>query len=158
MPRFEEDLAAITAAIVQYSRAMDERRWDLMEAVFVEEAEIILNGKRFAGRARGIAAIRACIECCRLTHHANTNIHAVIDGDTASVRHNIRAWHAGGKNGDVIFEALGIYEDEFVRRDGRWLMRRRSETTPGSVGDPAIFAAAAPVMRALIAESEVAGA
>jgi len=112
-----------------------------------------------AGRERGVAAIRAAIECCAVTHHMNSNVRAEISGDTARVANNFRAWHAGAEReaeggGRAIYEALGDYHDDFVRgADGRWLIRRRVETTVGDMGDRGIFAAAGLTMQRLIAES-----
>ena len=134
-----EDLAAIAAVIHRYSRAMDCREWQLMEQVFVEDATATFNDTTFLrGRAQVVGLIRAAIECCSITHHMNTNIEAVIEGDTARVRNLFRAWHRGAaERTHISFEALGSYEDEFVRTRAGWRIRHRAERSPIEFGDGA---------------------
>jgi ketosteroid isomerase-like protein len=134
-----DDLADIAAVIHRYSRAMDCREWQLMDEVFVAEATATFNDTtRLRGRAQIVGLIRAAIECCRITHHMNTNIEITIDGDTARVRNLFRAWHRGsGARSDVTFEALGSYEDEFVRTATGWRILHRAERSPIEFGDGA---------------------
>lgn len=146
-----EDLAEIAAVIHRYSRAMDCREWELMDEVFVEDATASMNDAMFLrGREAIVALIRAAIECCSITHHMNSNIEAVIEGDTARVRNLFRAWHRGrDARAQLVFEALGSYEDEFVRTPDGWRIRHRAERSPIELGDQAeFFAEAAEAFRA----------
>ena len=150
MPPHAEDLAGISAVINLYSRAMDTRHFELMEQVFTPQAVIVLGAMQFRSRERGVAAIRACIDCCSLTHHMNSNIEAQIEGDRAEVRSCFRAWHQGwGAHAHEIFEALGTYEDRFVRSAAGWRIAQRVESSPVLLGRMSFFEAAASQLAAL---------
>lgn len=127
-----DDLAEISAVIYRYSTAMDERQWQLMDDVFIEDAAVDMGGYLFPrGRAQIVHTIRAAIECCASTHHMNSNIEAGIAGDTARVTNKFRAWHRGkGTHQRVVFEALGNYSDEFVRTPAGWRIKHRTERSP----------------------------
>jgi len=144
------DIAAIAAVIHRYSQAMDYRDWALMDDVFLPDAEIAMGEVRFFGRAAGVEAIRACIECCSVTHHMNSNIVAAFDGDTAVVRNQFRAWHRGiGEKADQVFEGMGSYADRFVKTPVGWRIALREEQCPVSIGATDLFADAAPVWQRL---------
>jgi ketosteroid isomerase-like protein len=149
-----EDLAAIGAVIFRYSRAMDACDWALMDQVFTEDAEIAMGEIRFAGRAAGVEAIRACIECCSATHHMNSNILVEFEADGARVVSNFRAWHKGvGARAGEVFEAMGTYTDSFVRTAEGWRIAVREEASPIVLGDPEFFATVAPVWERLLGRS-----
>jgi SnoaL-like domain len=146
-----DDLAAIGQVIYRYSHAMDTKNWALMDSVFLPDAQIVLGDMVFADRARGVAAIRAFIECCSLTHHMNSNITATITADRAHVRNYFRASHKGvGPQAEQVLEAMGTYDDEFVRTSEGWRIARRVEASPIMLGDMSIFAAALPAVQKLL--------
>lgn len=127
-----DDLAEISAVIYRYSTAMDERQWQLMDDVFIEDATADMGGFLFPrGRAQIVHTIRAAIECCAITHHMNSNLEARITGDTAQVTNKFRAWHRGkATHQQIVFEALGNYSDEFVRTPTGWRIQHRTERSP----------------------------
>ena len=140
----------IAAVIYRYSLALDTRDWALMDEVFLSDAEIHLGETIFLGRERGVAAIRACIECCSVTHHMNSNVLATIDGDRAKVCANFRAWHRGREARSAeTFEAMGHYFDDFVRSPQGWRIAKRVELGPIMLGDLNFFSAAASRMAEL---------
>lgn len=140
-----DDLAAITEVINRYSTAMDSGQWPLMDDVFVEEGTVDMNGAMFCrGRDQIVHLIRTAIECCSITHHMNSNIEAVVDGDTARVSSKFRAWHRGrGAREHLTFEALGYYDDDFVRTPSGWRIQHRAEKSPIEFGDQLEFFAEA---------------
>jgi len=144
-------MAAISRVICLYSLAMDSRDWVLMDEVFTEDAEIAMGETRFHGRAAGVAAIRACIECCSLTHHMNSNLLVDFEAGGARALSNFRAWHKGvGERADEVFEAMGTYADRFVRTAQGWRIARRDEASPIVLGDMAFFAASGPTWERLL--------
>jgi hypothetical protein len=145
-----DDVVAINAVLSRYSMAMDLRRWELMDDVFTPDGELFFNDVRLQPSARGVALIRASIECCSYTHHSNTTVMVEVDGDRASVVTNVRAWHRGGPNDDKVMEAIGRYYDDFVRTPAGWRIARRHEEIPVMTGDLDIFAEAAVTMDAIV--------
>jgi ketosteroid isomerase-like protein len=147
-----DDVVEISSVLARYSRAMDARQWHLMDDVFTDDATQEMGGLLLArGRKQIVDTIRAAIECCSHTHHMNSNIDASIDGDTAHVVSNFRAWHRGsGTRSDVTYEAMGTYTDEFVRTAAGWRIRGRIEDNPIEIGSAdEIFADAADVLAAV---------
>jgi len=127
-----DDRAEIAAVIYRYSAAMDTNQWQLMDYVFTEDATADMGGFLFpVGRAHIVATIRAAIECCSLTHHMNRNIDIAFDGDKARVTNRFQAWHKGkGETGNITYEALGTYTDDFVRTPAGWRIKHRMERNP----------------------------
>jgi hypothetical protein len=154
MPGVADDVMTITAVLSRYSMAMDLRQWDLMDQVFTPDGEIFFNDLRLQPSARGVALIRASIECCSYTHHANTTVMVDVDGDRAKVVTNVRAWHRGGPNDDKEMEAIGRYFDDFVRTPSGWRISCRHEVIPVMTGDLDIFAEAAAKVDAIVKESK----
>lgn len=140
-----EDLAGIAEVINRYSTSMDSRQWDLMDDVFLDNATVDMNDAMFCrGRTQILHLIRTAIECCSITHHMNSNIEAVVDGDTARVTSKFRAWHRGrGVREHLTFEALGYYHDEFLRTPEGWRIQHRAERSPIEFGDQLEFFAEA---------------
>jgi hypothetical protein len=152
MPGATDDVIAITGVLSRYSMAMDLRRWELMDQVFTTDGEIFFNDLRVQPSARGVALIRASIECCSYTHHANTTVMVDVDGDRAKVVTNVRAWHRGGPSDDKKMEAIGRYFDDFVRTPSGWRISCRHEVIPVMTGDLDIFAEAAPRADSIVNE------
>lgn len=155
MNRELQDVADITTAINRYSLAIDMRRWPLMDEVFHPDGEIVMGDMRFTARD-GVAYIRACIEYCSITHHANSNVMVDLDGDSAQAITAVRAWHRGGRDDAVTLECVGHYLDDFVRTRAGWRIVRRDERVTVTQGDFAIFAGTDEVRDQLLATSTAA--
>lgn len=132
-----DDLNDIAAVIYRYSTAMDTHNWALMDEVFIEDATVDMGGYLFPkGRREIVATIKAAIDCCSLTHHMNTNIEVVLDGDRAKVSNRFLAWHKGkGPTGQMTYLAMGTYTDDFVRTPAGWRIKHRMERNPVEVWD-----------------------
>lgn len=153
MSSVADDVVAITAVLNRYSMAIDLRRWELMDDVFTPDGEIFFNGRRLHPSARGVALIRACVECCSYTHHDNTSVMVDLDGDRADVVTNVRAWHRGGPNDDKVMEAIGRYIDVFVLTPSGWRISRRHEDIEVMLGDLDIFDEAAEMMASVFGDA-----
>ena len=134
------DRQAIETTLVRYSTGLDTFDPDIYASVFTEDAEFTMEGKVFRGREE-IRKIVADMKASRaerkadkdpandpppIMHHVMTN--AVIDitgADTA--RHHCYWMTVSGGPGLYSFRvaAEGRYEDELVKRDGKWLIHRR---------------------------------
>ena len=134
------DRQAIETMLVRYSTGLDTFDPDIYASVFTEDAEFAMEGKVFHGRAE-IRKIVADMKASRaerkadkdpsndpppIMHHVMSN--AVIDITSASTAHHRCYWMtvAGGPElNSFRVAAEGRYEDELVKRDGKWLIYRR---------------------------------
>lgn len=132
---------AIEQVIYRYSFAMDTRRWEEMDRVFLDDARIYLEDQLYPSRAAGVDAIRGFIECCSQTHHMNCNI--MIESATAETVRTVsgfRAWHRGrGARAEEVLECMGTYVDEFRHTAAGWRIAERREASPIAIGDIAAF-------------------
>jgi hypothetical protein len=127
MPTALEDKDAIREVLAEYCFCLDGGRFAEMAALFTADG----TWDTAFGKAEGRAAIaelardiraRAGDERPRAIHLV-TNIAIVLEGDHARIRSNwtvVQNSAAGPKIGSG-----GGYNDEMVRRDGRWLFRTR---------------------------------
>jgi hypothetical protein len=147
---YADDRAEIEDLMARYLFAIDYFDWDAYVATFAPDGELEFA----AGVTRGRDAIRTAV----------TNFSAGIgrfyhtaDGQPAKLRHvtlqsavrieGDRAWARTqwvemanhGPNDEMKMGTFGLYEDEFVRLDGRWLIQRRNvlnEFIPGRNSGP----------------------
>ncbi len=132
------DRLAIGELLAAYCHAMDNLRFEAMGALFAEEGEW---GPERLGRARGPAAIAELARSIvpgpgegPLRRHLTTNVVVTPRGDAASVVSNFLV-ALESPDGPRI-GLVGTYEDEVVRRGGRWLFlaRRIRNDIAGDIG------------------------
>lgn len=147
---YAADRAEIEELMARYLFAIDYFDWDAYVATFAEDGELEFA----AGVSKGREAIRAAV-----TGFAGGigRVYHTEDGKPAILRHVIlqssirvegdRAWGrslwlemANHGPGDTMkMGTYGIYEDEFTKVDGRWLIARRNvlnEFIPGRRSGP----------------------
>ena len=149
-PSYGQDRAEIEDLMARYLFAIDYSDWDAYVATFAEDGEL-----EFAsGKSKGREAIRAAVT--RFAEGIGRFYHTE-DGKPAILRHVIlqsairvegeRAWGrslwlemANHGPGDTMkMGTYGIYEDEFAKVDGHWLIARRNvlnEFIPGRRSGP----------------------
>jgi len=136
-PSYGQDRAEIEDLMARYLFAIDYSDWDAYVATFAEDGELEFA----AGVSKGRAAIRETV-----TRFAGSigRVYHTEDGKPAILRHVIlqsairvegeRAWGrslwlemANHGPGDTMkMGTYGIYEDEFAKVDGHWLIARRN--------------------------------
>ena len=133
---YARDRAEIEDLQARYLFAIDYFDWDAYVATFAEDGEL-----EFAsGTSKGREAIRATVT--RFSEGIGRFYHTT-DGKPAKLRHIIlqtairvegdRAWSRSqwlemanhGPNDEPKIGTYGIYEDELVRVNGRWLFAKR---------------------------------
>ena len=149
-PSYGQDRAEIEDLMARYLFAIDYSDWDAYVATFAEDGELEFA----AGVSKGREAIRAAVT--RFSEGIGRFYHTE-DGKPAKLRHVVlqtairvegeRAWGrslwlemANHGPGDTMkMGTYGIYEDEFTKVDGRWLIARRNvlnEFIPGRRSGP----------------------
>jgi uncharacterized protein (TIGR02246 family) len=126
-----EDREQIRELLTAYGATLDRHDFAAFGRLFAEDAEYT-GGP--GAPTRGRAAIQAQLERVITSnpsnlpapnHHLSFNPSISIDGDRASA-HSLGAYvapDAQRKTTQMVF--FVAYDDQFVRRDGRWLFQRR---------------------------------
>jgi uncharacterized protein (TIGR02246 family) len=120
-----EEKDAIREVLAEYCVCLDEGRFEHMAALFAPDGTWHTDFGQGAGRG-GIVeharSLRAGGPHPRGVH-LTTNIVIALDGDSARVRSN---WMVAqnSESGPVVSSA-GVYRDEMVKQDGRWLFQYR---------------------------------
>ena len=130
------DRAEIEELVTRYVTALDTRDADMYAGVFAEDAVYELPGNVVH---RGRAAIRKIVTDLQESrarndaagkpspnlYHAMFN-HAIELVDATHARHQCYAQTVrAAENGQFIVGFMGRYEDELVKRDGRWYIQSR---------------------------------
>ena len=119
LPRLETE-REISAALFRYARALDERRWHMLDDVF-DAAAVARYGpdEPLRGRDAIVSGIRQYLDPCGPTQHMITNIEVRSSRDVASSRCCVRAAHASA-DGSATFWAIGSYEADWRRTAAGW--------------------------------------
>ncbi|MCW2627160.1 nuclear transport factor 2 family protein [Mycobacterium sp.] len=123
------DRFEIQQLLIDYSTAIDQRRFDDLDRVFTEDAYIDYRAMGgIDGRFREVKAwLAQVLPNFPAYAHMLGNFDVRIDGDTASSRTIcFNPMVLGGDKNQILFCGLW-YEDEFVRTPEGWRMSRRVE-------------------------------
>lgn len=134
---YAEDRAQIEDLMGRYLFAMDWRDADAYAATFTEDG--VLDWAR--GVEQGRAAIKLAVKGMRESdakeaakhpgkrparrRHNITNTIIKIDGNKAISRSYWTAYYNNNDTREPQVDGYGHYEDELVKRDGKWLFSRR---------------------------------
>src|SRR5690606_23870480 len=134
---YGQDRAEIEDLMARYLFAIDYADWDAYVATFAPDGELTFA----SGTSKGREAIREAVT--RFAEGIGRFYHTA-DGQPAKLRHIVlqsvirvegdRAWASTqwlemanhGEGDQPKIGTYGIYEDEMVRLDGRWLFARRN--------------------------------
>jgi 3-phenylpropionate/cinnamic acid dioxygenase small subunit len=140
------DRIEIDELLARYSRALDFRKWDELEAIFTPDGEFDAGG---LGHPHGPAAIREMIE--GTIGHLDATQHLVgksiiefgADGESAEVRTYLISQHIRESTpGPVKHYFLGgEYVDRVVRTPAGWRIAYRRLDRMWKQGDRAVIAA-----------------
>ena len=125
---------AIRELVYAYGQALDHRDFVAFAELFEPEQGTWVGG---FGSATGRDAIFAMMDdsighaeqpTVPTSHHVFTNVQIDVDGDRASAT---TKWIfvVPSETGAPQWRFLGHYDDQFVRRDGRWYFLRREAFT-----------------------------
>lgn len=124
-----EDRQDIGDVLVRYGTGIDSRDWPLFRTVFTDDCELDYGE---IGQWYGVDAVVdfmvAAHDMAGHTLHRISNQAVTVDGDTATARAYVDALIMSQDNTSGV-NAAGFYDDEFVRTDAGWRIRRRRFTT-----------------------------
>jgi uncharacterized protein (TIGR02246 family) len=151
MDALEELIAkeAIRDLLARYPMAFDDRDWDAWEALWTEDVVFVVDGTPIEGLAAVKEFMVGCLPPDYVSKHlcGPSVIDLAPDGLSARARTDV-VWIAANYDNQIVAR----YVDDLVKRDGRWLIRRRDEIpVPYRPGPPPMSEAAldlsAPTMR-----------
>lgn len=124
-----EDCQDIRDVLIRYATGIDRRDWPLFRTVFTDDCELDYGE---IGHWRGVDAVVefmvAAHEMAGHTLHRITNQAVSVDGDAATAQAYVDALIMSQDNTSGV-NAAGFYDDELVRTDTGWRIRRRRFTT-----------------------------
>ncbi len=136
-----DDKAAVIEALNMYAFALDARQWDLFDRVFTKDVEAVFGpaGAAWVGLEEfkeSFAAFHASLDS-----HVHTMMGQLVhvDGDTAHAFSYgnwllVRAAAEGGPT----WLGTGYYDDELVRTEAGWRIRRRVCRLLSWSGNPSV--------------------
>lgn len=135
------DRQEIIDLLVRYTMAVDTKNWAQVEQCFTPDA-VADYGEEF-GYYEGYPAIEAVLKSYHLldvSQHILSNFLVEINGDSARSKCYLHAQHymVGAEGGDT-YTIGGIYDDEMVRSDDGWRIKKRTLTVTWVDGNTGMF-------------------
>ena len=128
-----EDRLAIGEVIARYCHCVDRGRWDEFIELFSDDCRLDLS--QALGLYEGKAGVGKFVETMKglpiVMRHLVTNV--VIRGDGEHARSECYVLAITG-SGAQTNQTAGFYDDEFVKQNGRWLLRARRLMLDGAKG------------------------
>ena len=124
----DADKEQIAEVLIRYATGIDFKDWPLLRTCWTEDVDVDYGE---VGRYSGADAITGLMEqlhgAMGPTYHRLTNFAIAVDGDRASARSYVHAvLQAIPDDAGSWVEALGHYDDEFVRTPDGWRIARRT--------------------------------
>ena len=136
------DLQAIHNLLARYVIAVDTRRPDLLDEVFLPDSVVELAGMGVMTPAQYRDICATVLPTLDATLHHLSMPAIVIDGDTAQSRCYFLAQHVKNTLAPRPFLMIGgWYDDVLVRTPEGWRIRHRRGTALWSDGNPAVVGA-----------------
>lgn len=138
-----DDFSQIVNLVNLYAVATDSRRYELFEQIFTDDIHLDFGaGAALDGLPMLMTAYRAIHEVFDATQHMTSGHTVKVNGDEArcfsyvSGRFRRKLEDSAG-----LFESTGWYDDDLVRTDGGWRIRRRISRMVSHTGDVRVMQA-----------------
>lgn len=130
----------IQRQLVTFARAMDEREWQVAEAILAEDIIADFGTGEVRGRSSVIGLIRSYLDHCGTTQHLLGNILIDVHGAQATSESYVSDMHLSkDRSLGASFRTLGNYSDTWVKTEGVWLLSRRVKNNRATVGSMDVF-------------------
>lgn len=139
------DSDEVVRALYTWAVGVDTRDWPLLTSVLCPEFEYDYSSHRpgSVGRISAqdwVANARRRFSTMQATQHSMTNPRVTVDGDHATCRMYVTAWHIAEVEGIQDWCTIGgEYTNELRRTDGRWLISVLRLDRRWTVGNPAVL-------------------
>lgn len=118
------DRLDIIELIAVYSRCIDEPRFDDLVGLFAPDGAIDCGPLGQYQGAEGVAQFAGVLKSVgQMMRHYTSNV--IIRGDGTRATAQVYVLALVGPGPGKLNTTTGFYEDEFVKRDGRWLFQSR---------------------------------
>lgn len=127
----DSDKAQISDVLIRYATGIDERDWALFRTCWTDDVEVDYGDLGLFSGADAITEIMTNVhDAMGPTYHRMTNFVIDVDGDHASVRSYVHAvLMLRPDDATNWIDAIGHYDDEFVRTADGWKIGRRKSCT-----------------------------
>lgn len=115
----------IADLIVRYCIHFDDQNWQEFAELWTDDASFIVEDHAFEGKQALMDFLTTCLPAGYVSKHMISQplIELSPDGASARARTDV-VWIAANFENAIV----GRYNDELVRHDGGWRLRRREET------------------------------
>ena len=109
----------------RYCLMFDDQDWDALDGIWTEDAAFVVDGVGFEGRDVLMGFLRTCLPPGYQSKHLISPpvVDLADDGMSATARTDV-VWIAQNFENTIVAR----YNDELVRVDDGWRIRRRNET------------------------------
>ena len=127
--------------LCRYARACDTRDWAAMDEVFTADAHAHYGSWHCPDRAALVGMVRKHLSGCGPTQHLLGNLEVDAGNPQRPLsRIQVRAAHQGlGERSHLRYDAIGFYEDEWVRLPEGWRIQKRSMTMLLEIGERSVL-------------------
>lgn len=134
------DHLEITQVIQRYGKALDEKKYDLLNKVFTQDAELVyLLGEQLIKLpfSESDNLFKQFLTRCFWTSHLISNPVIELNGDAAESRSHVTATHIQVKNDGSrnTWIVSGAYEDQLTRTSSGWRIKKRIANAPYEEGE-----------------------
>jgi hypothetical protein len=125
------DRIEINDLLIRYTRAIDQKDWELLDTVFTPDAEVdyVSSGGIKASYPEVRVWLEKVLALFPVTVHYVTNSEVTLQGDRAAARTAVyNPMFLGNADGSRHHFAVGAYYvDELVRTEAGWRIAKRRE-------------------------------
>jgi hypothetical protein len=115
-----KDYEEIRGVLAKYCRAVDDRDFAALEAIWTPDAKLLIGRRAYEGREAIVAVIRDGGSQSAPGAHAGYNVDISLAGSRADVTSDYLQFGS-----DRQLNTAGRYTDELVKSDGAWLLSQR---------------------------------
>ena len=140
----DADKEQIAEVLIRYATGIDSKDWPLLRSCWTDEIDVDYQQLgRFTSADALTDVMRQLHENMGPTYHRMSNIVIAVDGDRATVRSYVQAVLMLQPNDSTNWvDALGHYDDVFVRTPDGWRISERVSRTARTLTGGDIAAAA----------------
>lgn len=139
------DFEDVTRALYTWAQGVDTRDWPLVASVLCDDFDYDYSSHRPGAQgpttsAAWIEHAQARFATMTATQHSMSNPRVSVDGDRATCRMYVTAWHVAVLDGREEFCTIGgEYQDELVRDGDRWRIALLKLDRRWTIGNPAVL-------------------